>query len=306
MASDPISPGPPGPPGLSESEDLEEDELDDALDEEIPVGNRSGGFAFFDLDGTLLPYDTQLLFANHVLRAEPIRRLYLCWFLPFLPLALFRVLRSREMKRLFLSYLLHMRREALEDYAHEFADSVIPPLVYPEVMAEIGRHRAAGRTLILNTASPGAYAQRIAARLGFDHCIATRLEIEDRMPVIPQIDGANNKRAAKLHAMAHLLPDSFDPDDPVPLPDSHAYTDSIVDLPLLSCAEHKYVVNPGATLAALANDGNWNILTPPSPHCCKVAERLSGFRQALGLLRHREARGARDAGGALGAGDVGR
>ncbi len=254
------------------------------LGEEIPVENRAGGFAFFDLDGTLLPYDTQLLFANHVLRAEPLRRLYLFLFLPFIPFALFRVLRSREMKRLFLSYLFRMRRAELEDHAHQFAETVVPSLVYPEVVAELERHRAAGRTTILNTASPSVYAQRIAAQLGFDHCIATRLEIEDRMPLIPDIDGENNKRAAKLPAMAHLLPESFDPYDPQPLPDSYAYTDSIVDLPLLACAEHKYVVHPGAALTAAAVAGKWNVLTPRSPHCCKLAERVSGFRQACGLL----------------------
>lgn len=256
------------------------------LGEEIPVENRAAGFAFFDLDGTLLPYDTQLLFANHVLRAEPIRRLYLLFFLPFIPFAVFRVLRSREMKRLFLSYLFRMRRSELEDHAHDFAENVIPSLVYPDVVAELERHRAAGRMTILNTASPSIYAQRIAAQLGFDHCIATRLEIEDRMPLIPDIDGENNKRAAKLPAMAHLLPESFDPNDPQPLPDSYAYTDSIVDLPLLACAEHKYVVHPGTALTAAANAGKWNFLMPPSPHCCKLAERLSGFRQACGLLHH--------------------
>ena len=43
-------------------------------------------FAFFDLDLTIVPFDTQLLFCNHVLRAEWWRRYYLVFFAPCLPL----------------------------------------------------------------------------------------------------------------------------------------------------------------------------------------------------------------------------
>ena len=45
------------------------------------------GVAVFDLDGTLLAWDTQLLFCQFVLRREGWRRCYLLLFLPLLPLA---------------------------------------------------------------------------------------------------------------------------------------------------------------------------------------------------------------------------
>lgn len=48
--------------------------------------DTKGGLALFDLDQTLVPWDTQLLFCNCVLREEPWRRVYLLVFLPFLPL----------------------------------------------------------------------------------------------------------------------------------------------------------------------------------------------------------------------------
>lgn len=40
------------------------------------------GIAFFDLDQTLVPYDTQALFFQHVLHREWYRRAYLLFFLP--------------------------------------------------------------------------------------------------------------------------------------------------------------------------------------------------------------------------------
>lgn len=245
---------------------------------------RSHRFAFFDLDGTLLPFDTQLLFCNHVLRAEPWRRIYLAFFLPFVPLAVGRVLRSREMKRLFLSYLCGMRAGRLDELARGFASGTVPAACYPELLDEVRRHRREGRTLVLNTASPEFYASHIARELGFDYCVATRVVVGERMPLVPDIDGPNNKREAKIGAMRRLLPSGYDPRNG-PLPDSFAYTDSAVDLPLLACAGSGVVVHPDRRLEELAAEGGWTILRPPLPFCCGAARHLAQLRQACGLFR---------------------
>lgn len=221
-------------------------------------------YAFFDLDGTILRPDTQSLFAKHVLRTHPWRALLLLPFVCALPLMLLKVLGSHEMKRLFLAYLCGLRPSHIDELARDFAENAFPAHCYPELLAEIERHRREGRTLILNTASPNFYAHHIARVLKFDHCVATPLEITDPMPLVPEIDGPNNKRQAKLPHMAHLLPDSFDPDHPTRFPDSYAYTDSIVDLPLLSCAEHNVLVNPKPNLLAAAPK-TATVLTPASP-----------------------------------------
>ena len=80
--------------------------------------------ALFDLDGTLLAEDTQLLFCNFVLKRLALRRLFLPFFLPFAAAGAARVLGARELKRVFLSYLWLMPRERLEHYAREFARSI--------------------------------------------------------------------------------------------------------------------------------------------------------------------------------------
>ena len=72
---------------------------------------RKSGLALFDLDQTLIAWDTQLLFCNWVLRKEPVRRLYLLIFLPFLVFS--RVLGAEGMKRIFLSFLWRMPRSRL-------------------------------------------------------------------------------------------------------------------------------------------------------------------------------------------------
>jgi len=220
-------------------------------------------FAFFDLDGTLLPWDTQLLFCNHVLRRRGWRRILLVPFLLLAPLAALRVLRTRAMKRLFLAYLWRITRDDLVALAEEFAAEVVERHVWPEMRDEVTRNRIEGRLLVLNTASPAFYAEPIARRMGFDHCVATAVVVPDRMPFIAAIDGPNNKRGAKIDAMRArgILP----PDLALPAPDSVAYTDSVADLPLLGCAGTAVLVHPQRDLTARAAESRTVVVARPEP-----------------------------------------
>ena len=67
-----------------------------------PSNATSRAIALFDLDGTLIPWDCQLLFRHFVVRREPRRALLLPVFLIFTPLAC--LLGTECMKRIFLSY----------------------------------------------------------------------------------------------------------------------------------------------------------------------------------------------------------
>ena len=235
-------------------------------------------YAFFDLDQTLLPYDTQTLFANFVLRRYPLRRAYLALVGPVAPLKVLRIVGNRGLKRCFLSYLAGMPWTQVDALAEEFAATVVPPVLYPEVMAEVALHRDAGRTLILNTASPDIYAGAIARQLGFHECIATKVErAGEKVPLLPRI-AVNNKEDAKLKAMRHLMPAELS----LPLPATWAYSDSKADLPLLRFAEIPIVINPDSFLHAVAQEEGWKILTPPRPNPGKkfVTDCLL---QALGL-----------------------
>ena len=82
------------------------------------------GFALFDLDHTILPFDTQVYFCNFVLKKEGWRRLYLLLFLPLAPLAAIGVMPLRMAKRIFSSYLWKMPRARLEALVQEFVDTV--------------------------------------------------------------------------------------------------------------------------------------------------------------------------------------
>jgi phosphoserine phosphatase len=159
------------------------------------------GIALFDLDGTLLAWDCQLLFRHFVLRREPWRGVFLPVFLVFLPIA--GLLGPGRMKRVFLSFLWRMSPEKLAAYSRDFASHVMPA-IYPEVRAELERHRASGDLLILASASPEFYVLEIGRELGFDLTLGTVVETGAFFPRL-----VNHKGSAKVTRLKKELPASY-------------------------------------------------------------------------------------------------
>ncbi|MEM7700103.1 MAG: HAD-IB family hydrolase [Verrucomicrobiota bacterium] len=239
------------------------------------------GAAFFDLDHTILPFDTQAFFANFVLKKEGWRRVYLLWFLPVGLLAGLKVVSLRFAKRVFLSYLVGIPRERLESYVDEFVASDFAAATYPEVVAEIGRQREEGRRLILNSASPTLYLEAIAKHLGFDDWLGTEMVLPEKLPLMPQLTGPNNKHEAKVIAMLErgLIPST---DQREKLGDTWAYSDSSADLPMLRLAEHAVMIHPSEKLAAIGDEEGWRYLTPHRPYLSKWGGRVASALQMLG------------------------
>ena len=239
-------------------------------------------FAFFDLDHTLLPFDTQTLFCNFVLKRERRRTFRHVFFIPIAVLRACKLVRTVTAKRAFMNYLAGMKRDTLSVYAKEFAERCVLPHVYPELLAIIAEHRKTGRVLILNTASPDFYAREIARVLGFDHYIATRLKVPATLPWMPRVIGENNKREAKIAAMRAAIPEVALASDES-LRDSWSYSDSVADLPLLEIAGNAVLVHPNAALAAIGKMRGWPVLMPTRPYKNKFGDMLCALRQVLGL-----------------------
>ena len=211
--------------------------------------------ALFDLDGTLLAWDCQLLFRHFVVRREPWRIGFLKHFLLLAPLA--KLIGTEGMKRVFLSYLWGMDQETLEEYSAEFADALMPA-IYPEVKAMLDEHRGKGDFTVLTSASPEFYVKEIGARLGFDLVLGTEVELGRLFP-----DLENHKGEVKVERLRRLLPAAwFDADGSLK---AHGYTDSTADLPLLTLCDRATVVNPGERLTALADESGWTIVRPQRP-----------------------------------------
>lgn len=224
------------------------------VSESLPSTPPSG-IGLFDLDGTLIAWDCQLLFRHYVLRREPWRGIFLPVFLALLPLA--PVLGAGGMKRVFLSYLWRMDPEQLAGYSRAFAASVMPA-IYPEIRGMLEKHRAAGHFTVLASASPEFYVKEVGRELGFDLTLGTVVETGRFFPELE-----NHKGVAKVDRLHEVLPASYFHEGK--LRNCHGYTDSTADLPMLGLCGGATTVNPGPRLTLLAGEKGWDIVRPARP-----------------------------------------
>ena len=237
------------------------------------------GYALFDLDQTIVPWDTQLLFCNYVLKREPLRRLHIIGLLPFLPFT--KILGAGGMKRVFLNYLALMDAETLDQYAREFVDEIFPSGMYAEVLEIVREHKQAGRLTILNSASPEVWVKYLAQKMEFDHYYGTQVEINGSVRFFPDIIGGNNKGATKLGRMKPHFPNDWN--DGEVLKNSYGYSDSHADIPMLDICEDNTMVHPTDKLLEYGAQKGWKKLTPSRPTKGKFSFAIACARQAVGL-----------------------
>ncbi len=124
-------------------------------------------------------------------------------------------------------------------------------MVLPYARAELIAHRVAGRRLVLATTTPYDLVQPLANALGFDDVIATRYgrngDEYDGSIAGEYVWGKGKARAVKEYAEA----------EGIDLGESHAYSDSYYDVPLLSIVGHPHVINPDPRMAAVATLRRW-------------------------------------------------
>jgi len=145
-------------------------------------------------------------------------------------------------------------RQAVNETLH----AIINPLVYDEAVALIEEHRAAGRDVVIISASGSEVVEPIGAMLGVDQVIATTL-VEKDGRYTGEVDfyayGPNKAVAMERLAEQH----GYDLDA------SYAYSDSETDAPMLRAVGHPFAVNPDKALRKIAEENDWPILTFGNP-----------------------------------------
>lgn len=237
----------------------------------------------FDLDGTLIPWDTQALFANFVLHKHPIRRLCHVPYLVCVPFYILRLISENTMKRLFLSYLCGLKKETIDSMAQEFAALYIPHQCYPSLIEQLEYHKKSGDVCILVTASPSLYAEALGKALGMREVLGTDVEPYTEFPLFPKLPHSNNKSTIKtmrLRALDILPPE----EDSLPV-GSVAYSDSKADLPMLSACQSQVLVNPNSSLSVWGKQQHHcSILRPPTPWKNRLVKVINIFQQFWGIF----------------------
>jgi len=216
--------------------------------------------AIYDMDKTVTRKATYTPFLIHAaLRLAP-------WRLLLLPaaglLTLAYALRLLDRARLKeLNYILLIGRrvapERLVPVVESFAAAQLRTNVLEAARAAIAADRAAGRRLVLATASYELYAAAIGRGLGFDDVIATRTHSDARGRVLARIDGANCYGEAKRDMVEAWLEREGLARDAVHI---RFYSDHVSDAPMHRLADEPVAANPDSRLARLAAAEGWEVV----------------------------------------------
>lgn len=196
----------------------------------------------FDLDVTLTRYDTFLPFVVGYLRYQRKRRSLALWRLP---LSLLRFWRWRDRTwvktQVLRAFLGGQPRRRIEAWADRFVDELLEEAMREQGLAQLRRHQSEGARVILASASFDIYVERLAARLGIEEVLASRVAWNARDRLVG-VDGENCRDDEKLRRVRALL------GQPETGANVTAYSDSHADLPLLSWAENGVAVCPSKRL----------------------------------------------------------
>ena len=163
-----------------------------------------------------------------------------------------------------------MRGRAAEETrrAGKAAAAQLIDLVQPYALEALAEHRRAGRRLVLATTTPIDLIDALAVALGFDAVVATKYEIVDGL-YTGRLDGGFVWGAGKRAAVRRWASEQD-----VDLAASHAYSDSLFDVPLLNLIGHPHPLNADPRLAAVALARRWPL---------EYWDRAPGVPSILGL-----------------------
>lgn len=212
--------------------------------------------AIFDLDNTLLGGDSdhawgEFIVANGIVDGEAYKTRNDAFFNDYLA--------GRLDIEVYLNFCLQLlaehEPEQLTAWHQQFMTEWIEPMVLPKALALIDKHRQAGDTLMIITATNRFVTGPIAERLGFDILLATECE---------RIDGRYTGRTTDIPCFREGKVTRLERwlmENGKKLDGSYFYSDSQNDLPLLNMVDNPVAVDPDEVLRAHAQEKGWPILS---------------------------------------------
>ncbi|MFY0408793.1 HAD-IB family hydrolase [Solicola sp. PLA-1-18] len=143
--------------------------------------------------------------------------------------------------------------QTVRDIVAETLHTIVEPLVYAEAVELIEGHRAAGRDIVIVSASGAEVVDPIGEMLGADKVVATRLvEVDGRYTGEISFYAYGENKAVAIREMA--AEEGYDLDR------CFAYSDSETDVPMLAAVGHGFAVNPDKPLRRAAQENGWPVL----------------------------------------------
>jgi len=213
----------------------------------------------FDLDGTLLPGDSDHAFGEFVIErgwadraAHQARNdaFYADYQAGRLDIDAYVDFATRAWRERSDDDLL----SATEGFLAQF----VQPMLRPQALSLVRQHQAAGDDIALVTATNDFITRPIAGLFGIEHLIATELARDAQGRVLGTILGVASFREGKITRVEQWLAARGRRRSDYER--CTFYSDSTNDLPLLEHVSHPVATNPGPALERIAQERGWPIL----------------------------------------------
>jgi len=211
--------------------------------------------AFFDLDRTLLRCNSGTRWLRFLRERGEVSTWTMLRSVVWLAKYNLAILDMETLATRLVADLTRDSEPEMRDKAANFWERDVRPELSPTGLGVLTEHRAKEHVIVLLSSTTQFVAEPVAAHLGVDHILCTRLHVEsgrflgtcDR----PTCYGEGKVFHAERFAAAHAID----------LAQSYFYTDSYSDLPMLLKVGAPRAVNPDRRLRRHARRRGWPILS---------------------------------------------
>lgn len=191
--------------------------------------------ALWDFDGTLSRRDSLLPFLRRVRGAAGLA-FDLAVVSPWLAAFAAGLVRNDAAKEVLLKRCLGgMALDELRPLARRYVEEELPGLLREDTMGLLRDHQARGDLCVLVSASLDVYLEPWARAAGFDHVLASRLELDGKGKITGRLAGGNCHGEGKVARVKRLLADHE-------VAHIDAYGDSRGDREMLAMADQAHWV----------------------------------------------------------------
>jgi HAD superfamily hydrolase (TIGR01490 family) len=212
--------------------------------------------ALFDLDHTLIPFDSGMAWTRFLIARGVLAPSYEEFYLEHCRRYVAGTLDIHAVHRAMVAPLARFEPVQVDGWLDDF-EATLPPLLPAPARALVRRHQAAGDLCCLVTATTRFISERFARRFALDQLLATEPARDGLGRLTGEIDGLPCYREHKRTRVDQWLAargtalEAFER--------SFFYSDSLGDLPLLRAVSDPVAVRPEPALRELAEREGWPV-----------------------------------------------
>jgi putative phosphoserine phosphatase/1-acylglycerol-3-phosphate O-acyltransferase len=217
--------------------------------------------AFFDMDKTILSDNSATLYMRYRYERGEISKRDLMRGLGAYLKYKIGILDIRSWTIDMMAQFSGQSEKQLAEEAIAWVESDVVETIYPEAERLVDEHLAESHVVAIVSGATAFVVRPIAARLGIEHILYTRLEVENGLFTGRVIEPICFEEG-KIYWLQQFIEEQG-----IDLAKSYFYTDSITDLPLLDLVGHPVATNPDPMLYRTAVKRRWPVrfFDPPKP-----------------------------------------